>query len=66
MAATGRHELASLAGQVDLALGVSEYNRQELVALGFDNTDVMRSWSSHGAGAPAPTAPRSSGYSTTD
>ena len=41
MAATGRHELASLAGQVDLALGVSEYNRQELVALGFDNTDVM-------------------------
>ena len=41
MAATGRHELASLVGQVDLALGVSEYNRQELVALGFDNTDVM-------------------------
>ena len=41
MATTGRQELASLAGQVDLALGVSEYNRQELVVLGFDNTGVM-------------------------
>ena len=29
-------ELATLAGRVDLALGDSEYNRQELVALGFD------------------------------
>ena len=41
MAAAGRAELASLAGRVDLALGVSEYNRRELVALGFDNTDVL-------------------------
>ena len=41
LAKTGREELASLVGKVDLALGVSEYNRQELVALGFDNTAVL-------------------------
>ena len=41
MATAGRTELASLVGRVDLALGVSDYNRQELAALGFDNTDVM-------------------------
>jgi L-malate glycosyltransferase len=37
----GREELAGLAGRVDLALGVSEYNRRELDALGFDPTGVL-------------------------
>ena len=41
MAAEGRRELAALAGRTDLALGVSEYNRQELEALGFDRTGVL-------------------------
>jgi L-malate glycosyltransferase len=36
-----RRELATLVGHVDLALGVSEYNRQELDALGFVPTDVL-------------------------
>ena len=36
-----RRELATLVGAVDLALGVSEYNRQELVALGFAPTGVL-------------------------
>ena len=35
LAALGRHELAALAPHVDLALGDSDYNRQELAALGF-------------------------------
>ena len=33
--------LATLAGRVDLALGVSEYNRRELDALGFTRTGVL-------------------------
>jgi glycosyltransferase involved in cell wall biosynthesis len=41
MAAMGRRELAALAGRVDLAAGVSEFNRQELHALGFDRTAVL-------------------------
>ena len=41
LAALGRRELATLAGQVDLALGDSEFNRQELEALGFAPTGVM-------------------------
>ena len=41
MAAEGRRDLATLAGRTDLALGVSEYNRQELEALGFDRTGVL-------------------------
>jgi glycosyltransferase involved in cell wall biosynthesis len=41
MAAAGRRELASLAGHVDLALGVSEFNRRELEALGFAPTGVL-------------------------
>jgi glycosyltransferase involved in cell wall biosynthesis len=41
LAALGRRELASLAGKVDLALGDSEYNRQELERLGFSRTGVM-------------------------
>ena len=41
LAALGRQELRSLAGRVDLALGDSEFNRQELDALGFAPTGVM-------------------------
>jgi glycosyltransferase involved in cell wall biosynthesis len=41
LAALGRRELATLAGRVDLALGDSEFNRQELEALGFEPTGVM-------------------------
>lgn len=37
----GREHLARLAGSIDLALGVSEYNRRELEALGFRETGVM-------------------------
>jgi glycosyltransferase involved in cell wall biosynthesis len=37
----GRQELATLPGVTDLALGVSEYNRQELDALGFRHTGVL-------------------------
>ena len=41
LAALGRRELGTLAGRVDLALGDSEFNRQELEALGFDPTGVL-------------------------
>lgn len=41
LAALARQELASLAGAADLALGVSEYNRRELEALGFEPTGVL-------------------------
>ena len=41
LAALGRRELATLAGCVDLALGDSDFNRQELEALGFARTGVM-------------------------
>jgi len=41
LASLGRDELATLAGRVELALGDSEYNRQELEALGFDRTGVF-------------------------
>lgn len=41
MAAEGRRELATLAGRTDLALGVSDYNRQELEELGFERTGVL-------------------------
>jgi glycosyltransferase involved in cell wall biosynthesis len=41
LATLARRELATLAGRVDLALGVSDYNRRELVALGFDRTGVL-------------------------
>jgi glycosyltransferase involved in cell wall biosynthesis len=37
----GRRELGDLVGHVDLALGVSDYNRRELEALGYDRTDVL-------------------------
>jgi glycosyltransferase involved in cell wall biosynthesis len=41
LAVIGRGELATLVGRVDLALGDSEYNRQELEAFGFESTGVM-------------------------
>jgi L-malate glycosyltransferase len=41
LAALGRRELATLAGRVDLALGDSEFNRQELEDLGFTTTGVL-------------------------
>jgi len=37
----GRRELTAYIGRCDLALGDSEYNRQELAALGFGVTDVL-------------------------
>ena len=37
----GRQELATLADRVDVAFGVSEYNREELEDLGFDDTLVV-------------------------
>ena len=41
LATLGRRELASLAGRTDLALGDSEFNRQELELLGFTETAVF-------------------------
>jgi glycosyltransferase involved in cell wall biosynthesis len=41
LAALGRQELRSLADRVDLALGDSEFNRQELEELAFPRTGVM-------------------------
>src|SRR5438034_66012 len=41
LATLGRRELATLADRTDLALGDSDYNRQELDALGFERTGVF-------------------------
>ena len=41
LASLGRRELATLVGRVDVALGDSEYNRQELETLGFEPTGVF-------------------------
>lgn len=41
LAMLGRDDLRSLVGQTDMALGDSEYNRQELESLGFANTGVF-------------------------
>src|SRR5215212_5794461 len=41
LATLGRDELKTLVGRVDLALGDSEYNRQELESLGFGRTGVF-------------------------
>jgi glycosyltransferase involved in cell wall biosynthesis len=41
MAWRGRQELATLVGRVDVAVGVSEYNRAELESVGFDDTMVV-------------------------
>ena len=41
LAELSRADLGTLAGQTDLALGDSEYNRQELEQMGFGNTGVF-------------------------
>ncbi len=41
LASIARAELATLVGRVDLALGVSEYNRRELASIGFAPTAVL-------------------------
>jgi L-malate glycosyltransferase len=41
LASLGRQELSTLVGQVDYALGDSDYNRQELESLGFEPTGVF-------------------------
>jgi L-malate glycosyltransferase len=41
LAVLARTELATLVNRVDLALGVSEFNRRELEALGFSRTGVL-------------------------
>jgi L-malate glycosyltransferase len=41
LAILARQELKTLVGHVDLALGVSEFNRQELESLGFSPTGVL-------------------------
>jgi glycosyltransferase involved in cell wall biosynthesis len=41
LASIARQELATLAGRVDLALGVSDFNRGELEAMGFAPTGVL-------------------------
>ncbi len=41
MCLAGREQLATLADRTDLALGVSEYNREELEVLGFRDTGVL-------------------------
>jgi glycosyltransferase involved in cell wall biosynthesis len=41
LAALGREEIQTLAGRADMALGDSEFNRQELAAFGFSNTGVF-------------------------
>lgn len=41
LAALGRRELQTLVGRVDLALGVSEFNRGELAEMGFGATGVL-------------------------
>src|SRR5881628_603837 len=41
LASLGRAELTTLVGRVEVALGDSEYNRQELEHLGFDRTVVF-------------------------
>jgi glycosyltransferase involved in cell wall biosynthesis len=41
LATLARRELASLVGRVDLALGVSEFNRRELADIGFNPTSIL-------------------------
>jgi L-malate glycosyltransferase len=41
LASLGRHELATLVGRVEVALGDSEFNRRELESLGFARTGVF-------------------------
>jgi L-malate glycosyltransferase len=41
LASLGRQQVETLADRTDLALGVSEYNREELDDMGFSRTDVL-------------------------
>jgi glycosyltransferase involved in cell wall biosynthesis len=41
LTARGRAELETLVGRVDVALGVSDYNRRELEDFGFDQTGIL-------------------------
>src|SRR5439155_3982888 len=41
LALLAREELATLTSHADLALGVSDYNRRELEAIGFERTGVL-------------------------
>ena len=41
LAALGRQELRTLVGRVHIAVGDSDFNRQELESLGFDRTEVL-------------------------
>jgi glycosyltransferase involved in cell wall biosynthesis len=41
LASLGREELRTLVGRVDVAFGDSDYNRQELHAMGFERTGVF-------------------------
>jgi L-malate glycosyltransferase len=41
LAALGREDLKTLVGHTDVALGDSEFNRQELADMGFDSTGVF-------------------------
>jgi len=52
----GREQLAGLAGATELAIGVSEYNRRELAALGFARTaavPILVDLAARGAAPPA-------------
>jgi len=51
---SGRQELAQLRGRASLALGVSEYNADELRELGFDPVGVAPLVVAHGGGAVEP------------
>lgn len=61
--ALGRAEVASLAGHADLALGDSEWNRDELDAMGFERTGVLPIFVDFGryAQAPSPVLSRALG-----
>ena len=62
----GREELATLVGRVDLALGDSDYNRQELEALGFAPHRRLPDRRRHRRASPSrPTGRRSTRSSTT-
>lgn len=57
MCQTGRDQLATLADRTDLALGVSEFNRSELEALGFERSGVLPIFVDTGRLRRAPAVP---------
>ena len=65
LAALGRSELATLAGRVDLALGDSEYNRQELEAARVPADRRLPHRRRHRAASPGASAGRRSKASWT-